>query len=157
MWWAGHVAHMGERRNVYSVLVGKFKEKCPLERPKCRWKYWIKWTFGSLFGVEWIHLAQNRDRWWAVVQAVMKHKFVAPWSYLIRKQRNITQIKHIPTNCIHIAFEGDARMATAWGQHRRNKGPHVGFWIIHLCRVQKIPPIFAASYIDFTCKNQLGI
>jgi hypothetical protein len=37
MRWAGHVAHMGEERNVYKVLMGKPEGKRPLERPKRRW------------------------------------------------------------------------------------------------------------------------
>jgi hypothetical protein len=36
MRWAGHVANMGEGRNVYRVLVGKPEGKRPLERPRCR-------------------------------------------------------------------------------------------------------------------------
>ena len=35
--WAGHVAHMGEERGVYRVLVGKPEGKRPLGRPRCRW------------------------------------------------------------------------------------------------------------------------
>ena len=42
MRWAGHVAHMGERRDVYMVLVGKHEGKRPLERPRCRWEDNIK-------------------------------------------------------------------------------------------------------------------
>jgi hypothetical protein len=42
MRWAGHVAHMGEVRNVYRVLVGKPKGKRPLERPRHRQDEWIK-------------------------------------------------------------------------------------------------------------------
>jgi hypothetical protein len=37
MRWAGHVAHMGEVRNVYRVLMGKPEGKRPLERPRRRW------------------------------------------------------------------------------------------------------------------------
>jgi hypothetical protein len=51
--WAGHVARMGEGRNVYRVLVGKAKGKRPLVRPRCRWEDGIKmgiretgWGFG---------------------------------------------------------------------------------------------------------------
>jgi hypothetical protein len=42
MKWAGHVARMGERRNLYRVLVGKPEGKRPLERPRRRWEYGIK-------------------------------------------------------------------------------------------------------------------
>ena len=38
MRWTGHVAHMGERRGVYRVLVGKFEAKRPLERPRRIWE-----------------------------------------------------------------------------------------------------------------------
>jgi hypothetical protein len=42
MWWTGHVARVGEGRNVYRVLVGKPEGKRPLERPRRRWKDGIK-------------------------------------------------------------------------------------------------------------------
>jgi hypothetical protein len=76
---AGHVARMGEGRNVYRVLVGKPEGKRPLERPRRRWEDGINmdlWEIG--WGVEWILLAQDRDRWWAVVSAVMNLRVVAP-------------------------------------------------------------------------------
>jgi len=70
---AGHVARMGERRGVYKVLVGKPEEKRPLERPRRRWEsnmrmYIQKVGCGCM---DWIDLAQNRDRWRALVNAVM--------------------------------------------------------------------------------------
>jgi hypothetical protein len=73
MKWVGHVAHMGEVRNVYRVLVGKPEGKSPLERPRHRWEDGIKMDLKEIGcgGVEWIHLAQDRDRWRAVVNAVM--------------------------------------------------------------------------------------
>jgi hypothetical protein len=57
MRWAGH---MGEGRNVHRVLLGKPKEKRPLERPRCRWEDGIKMDLRELgWGdVEWIHLAR---------------------------------------------------------------------------------------------------
>ena len=42
MRWAGHVAHMGEKRGIYRVLVGKPEGKRPVGRPRCRWKDNIK-------------------------------------------------------------------------------------------------------------------
>jgi len=70
---AGHVARMGERRGVYSVLVGKFEEKSRLGRPRRRWEDNIKMDFQEVGcgSVDWIELVQNRDRRRALVIAVM--------------------------------------------------------------------------------------
>jgi hypothetical protein len=64
---------MGEMRGVYRVLVGKREEKRPLGRPRRRWEENIKMNIQELVcGVmDWIELAQDRDRWRAVVNAVM--------------------------------------------------------------------------------------
>jgi hypothetical protein len=73
---------MGEGRNVYRVLVGKPEGKRPLARPRRRWEDGIKMDLRE-FGwgvVEWIHLAQDRDRWRAVVNAVMNLRVLAPRS-----------------------------------------------------------------------------
>jgi hypothetical protein len=51
MRWAGHIARMGEGRNVYRVLVGKPEGKRPLGRPRRRWEDGIKWILGRLAGV----------------------------------------------------------------------------------------------------------
>jgi hypothetical protein len=82
MRWAGHVERMGERRNVYRVLVGKPEGKRPLGRPRRRWENGIKMDLREIgWGcVEWIHLAEDRDRWRAVVNAVMNLRVVAPRS-----------------------------------------------------------------------------
>jgi hypothetical protein len=73
MRWAGHVAHMGEVRGAHNILVGKPEGKRPLGRPKCRWEDNIKMELEEIgFGdVDWIHLAQDRDRWRALVNTVM--------------------------------------------------------------------------------------
>jgi hypothetical protein len=64
---------MGERRGIYKVLVGKRKGKRPLGRPRHRWEDNIKMHLQEVGcgGVEWIKLAQDRDRWQALVTAVM--------------------------------------------------------------------------------------
>jgi hypothetical protein len=56
---------MGEGRNVYRILVGKPEGKRPLGRPRRRWEDGIKMDLGEIGwgGVEWIELAQDRDRW----------------------------------------------------------------------------------------------
>jgi hypothetical protein len=77
--WAGHVARMGEERNAYRVLVGKTEGKRPVERPRRRWEDVIKVDLREIgWGcVEWIHVAQDRDRWHAVVNAVMNFRVLA--------------------------------------------------------------------------------
>jgi len=64
---------MEERRGVYRVLVGKPEEKRSLGRPRHRWDDNIKMDLQEVgcAGVDWIELAQDRDRWPALVTAVM--------------------------------------------------------------------------------------
>ena len=71
--WAGHVARMEEENCVYRVLVGKSDEKRPLGRPRHRWEDNIKMYLQEVDsgGMEWIELAQDRDRCRALVNAVM--------------------------------------------------------------------------------------
>ena len=64
---------MGERRGLYRVLVGKPEEKRPLGRPRNRWEDNIKMDLQEVgCGVmDWIELAQDRDRWRTLVSTVM--------------------------------------------------------------------------------------
>ena len=73
MRWAGHVAHMGEERGVYRVLVGKPEGRRPLGRPRRRWVDNIIMDLQEVGCgyMDWIGLAQDRDRWPMLVSAVM--------------------------------------------------------------------------------------
>jgi len=74
MRWAGHVARMCERSGVYRVLVGKPEGKRLLGRPRRRWEDNIKMDLKEVGcgGMAWIELAHDRDKWLALVYAVMK-------------------------------------------------------------------------------------
>ena len=71
MRWAGHVARMG--RGVYRVLVGIPEGKRPLQRPRRRWEDNIKMDLQEVGceSMNWIELSQDRDRWLALVNAMM--------------------------------------------------------------------------------------
>jgi hypothetical protein len=71
--WAGHVARMGEKRNVYGLLVGEPDGKRQLRKPRRKREDNIKVNLAEMGcgGVDWIGLAQYRDKWRAVVYAVM--------------------------------------------------------------------------------------
>jgi hypothetical protein len=73
---------MGEERKVYKVLVGKPEGKRPLGRTRRRWKDGIRMDLREigLGDVDWIQLSQDRDRWRAVVSAVMNLRVLAPRS-----------------------------------------------------------------------------
>jgi len=76
MRWAGHLARMGKKRDVYKVLVGKPKGMRQLGRPRRRWEDNIKMDlqevcFGSM---DWIDLSQDRDRWRSLVNAVINFR-----------------------------------------------------------------------------------
>jgi hypothetical protein len=66
----------GEGRGVYRVLVRKPEGKRPLGRPRRRWEDNIRMDLQEVgWGCEdWIGLAQDRDRWWALVSAVMNFR-----------------------------------------------------------------------------------
>jgi len=71
--WAGHVARMGEWRGICRVLVGKPEGRRLLERPRYRWVDNIRMDLQEVGcgGMDWIELTQDRNRWQALVNAVM--------------------------------------------------------------------------------------
>jgi hypothetical protein len=73
MRWAGHVARMGEKRNVYRLLVRKPEGRRPLGRPRRRWMDNIKMDLLDigLNVMDWIGFAQNRYRWKPLVNSIM--------------------------------------------------------------------------------------
>jgi hypothetical protein len=64
---------MGKKRNAYRILVGKAEGKRPPAGPRRRWENNIKMNLREIGrgGMEWIHLAQDRDQWRALVNTVM--------------------------------------------------------------------------------------
>jgi hypothetical protein len=80
MRWAVHMACMGEKRNVYRVLMGKPERKRPLGRLRHRWEDGIRTDLREIGweSVDWIQLAQDKDCWRAVVNMVMNLRVPAP-------------------------------------------------------------------------------
>jgi hypothetical protein len=78
--WAGHVTRMEEKRSAYRILVGKQEGKKPLGRPRRRLVDNIKMALRELGwdGVDWIDVAQDRDRWKALVNTVLSLR--VPWN-----------------------------------------------------------------------------
>jgi len=70
----GHIARMKGTRNAYRILVVIPKGRRPLGRPKSiredSIRIDVRWE-----GVDWIHLAQDRDQWRTFVGTVMNHRF----------------------------------------------------------------------------------
>ena len=84
MRWAGHVTRMGEGRGVHRVLIGKPEGKRQLGRPRRRWEDNIKMNLQEVGGScgDWMELAQDRDRWRALVGTV--------WNLRVPKMRRIS-------------------------------------------------------------------
>jgi hypothetical protein len=87
---------MGEKRNVYRLLVGKPEGKRPLGRPRRRWVDNIKMDLLEIgvSVVDWIGLAQDRYRWRAIVKAV-----TAFFTKLIKSRLSFTEIREISYLC----------------------------------------------------------
>ena len=73
MRWAGHVARLDDERGVYRVLLGNRRERDPLGRPRHRWVDNIRMDLQEVgcWYMDWIGLAQDRDRWRTLVSAVI--------------------------------------------------------------------------------------
>jgi hypothetical protein len=71
--WTGHASRIREKKGAYRLLVGKPEELRPLERSRRRGEDNIKMDFREVGweGIDWINLAQDRDRWRALVNAVL--------------------------------------------------------------------------------------
>jgi hypothetical protein len=84
MRWVSHVARMGEERGVHWVLVGKPEGKRPSGRPRHRWEDNIKMDLQEVGGGcgDWMELAQDRDRWQALVITVKILWVPQKWEFL---------------------------------------------------------------------------
>jgi hypothetical protein len=85
MRWAGYVARIGEESNVYRVLVGKPEGKRPRGRPRRRWEDGVRMDLMEIGwgNVDWIQLAQDKDRWLAVINTAMNLRVLASRSELV--------------------------------------------------------------------------
>jgi hypothetical protein len=77
MRWVWQVAFMGERRGVYRVLVVKPEGRRPVGRPRHRWEdnFNMEHQEVGCGGMDWIDLAQDRNRWQTLVNKLMNHWF----------------------------------------------------------------------------------
>jgi len=72
-----HVASMAEMRNACKTVVGKPEGKSPLGRHRCRWEDNVRMGLREIGweGMDWMHLAQVRDQWWALMNTAMNLRF----------------------------------------------------------------------------------
>jgi hypothetical protein len=115
MRWAGHVAYMAEIRSTFNILVGKPEGKRPLGRSRYRWANNIRLDLSEIRweGVDWIHVAQDRNQWRAVVNTVMNLKV----SY---KAGNLTKLVTISFSR-RILLTGVSYLSKTSGQLYRNE------------------------------------
>jgi hypothetical protein len=67
---------MGEKRGAYRILVERPEGRRPLGRPRRRWEDKIKMDLQEVgWDMDWVELAQDKDRWQALVNAVMNPRF----------------------------------------------------------------------------------
>jgi hypothetical protein len=90
MRWAGHVAHMGEGRGVYRVLVGRSEGKRPLGRPRRRWEDNIKMDIREIGtdGANWIRLPQDGVQWRAFLASKGTRRFCTVFTYPVSISRH---------------------------------------------------------------------
>jgi hypothetical protein len=118
MRWAGHVECKGERRGVHRVFVGKTEGKRPLGKPRRRWEENIQMDLQELgCGVmDWIEVAQDRESWRALVNAVMNLQVPENYPILLTQYCSGDRIE---TNKMagHVGYKGERRgvYRVLWG------------------------------------------
>jgi hypothetical protein len=94
MRWAGHVAHIGVRRNVYRVLVGKPEGTRPLGRPRHRWEFHIRMDLQEVGCgcIGWIDLAQLHL---AAIKVKVKLSLCVPWRHMWERKYSCTHFLNL--------------------------------------------------------------
>ena len=134
MRWAGYMARMGEERGSYRVLVGKPGGKRPLGRPRHRWVD-IRIDLQEMeYGyMDWIGLAQDRDRWRTLVSAVMNLR--VPWN-----------TGNFLTSCKPVSCSGRTL-------HRGVSEYY--YWSLKMCK--SIHFLFDTYFLELKYKRSLGV
>ena len=116
MRWVGHVARMGKERGVHRILVRKPEGKRPLGRLRRRWEDNIKMDLQEVGGGcgNWMELAQDRDRWRALVSTVINFRIPKMWgiSWLAAEPVSFSRrtLLHGVSKCVFNNFVDKTRL-----------------------------------------------
>jgi hypothetical protein len=103
----GHVARTGKGREVYWVLVGKSEERRPLGRPRRRWEDNIKMDLQEVGcgGMDWIELAQDMDKWRALVNSIMNFRVATNAGHFLTSCKPVSFTRRTLPHVVSIKYE----------------------------------------------------
>jgi len=102
---------MGKRRVSYRILMGKPEGSGPLGRPRRRWRVILKWIIKKLDGgMDWTYLAQNRDRWEALVNAAKKPSGPIKRGKFLDQLQDLRNCQLLKKDSVPLSFSWRRRM-----------------------------------------------